>query len=154
MSESAPTEAEPEHVMPIGGVSGSEMTVSDVTGLVHLFNGMLVSMEGRLIAKIDETSRLAAERWAAHDLERLTFRELDAKRFEKLEQAIFTVEITLKQHLDKERDEDLVLDARVRPIKSVGGYIIHNWRTLLLAILAVLAILGITSEAAQPYLNP
>lgn len=133
--------------------SGGTMSVTEVTGLVQLFNNSLLAMEGRLIAKMDENSRRASERWAKHDLELEANTKRIVARFEKVEASITLIEKSLKEHLDKEHDDELVVQARVKPITTVAGYIAKNWRTILLLIVSVLAILGFSGETLQTFLK-
>jgi len=110
------------------------MTATEITGLVNLFNGMMIAMEGRLIAKLDENSRGAADRWAKHDRDLETNTARVIARFEKMESAILTVEKTLEAHLDREHEENLIMEARVRPVKTFAEYLSRNWKTIFLII--------------------
>lgn len=119
--------------------NGGQMSVTEVTGLVQLFNNQLLAMEGRLAAKMDENSRAAAERWARHDQELEANTKRIVARFEKLEAAILVVEKTLEAHLDREHEEDLITEARVKPVKTVFGWLWSHWRDLLLLFIGLVA---------------
>lgn len=128
---------------PVNG-NGS-MTVTEVTGLVQLFNNQLLAMEGRLVAKMDDNSRLASDRWVKHDRDLDANRKILIDRFEKLEEAILTVEKTLQAHLDKEHDEELVVQARIKPVKSLLDYTVRNWRTIALWVMLILTFAGVAA---------
>jgi hypothetical protein len=122
-------------------------TAADVTGIVGLFNGMLVAMEGRLIDKLNENSRGATERWAKHDREMDANREAVLSRFAKVETSILTVETCLNAHLDKEHDEELAAKARVQPVVVSAQYLSRNWKTVLLILFSILALAGLIDDA-------
>lgn len=137
-----------------------QMSVSEVMGLVRLFNDSLLAMEARLGAKMDDNSRIASERWTKHDREFERALADVEKRFSKLETAMenrfCAVEKALQAHIviaqerwDKEHDEDLILDARLTPVKGAIAYFRRNWKTILLVIMSILAVLGFSSETLR-----
>lgn len=115
------------------------MSVTEVTGLVNLINTQLALMEGRLSAKMDDNSRLATERWIKHDQELATNTKRIVERFEEIEGSLLTVERALEAHLDKEHDEEVAMEARVKPVKSIAGWFWKNWRDLLLLFIGLVA---------------
>lgn len=132
---------------PDGGITQTNngsggMTASEVTSLVNLFNGMLLAMEGRLTAKMDDNARAATERWAKHDYDAQVTLASWSDRFLKLEEA-------LDRHLRQEEDEDLIVAARIKPVKTTIQYLASNWRTILLLIVSLLAILGFSTRTFQ-----
>lgn len=126
----------PDYTLP---ESTGTMTVSEVTGLVNLFNSQLALMEGRLVNKMDDNSRLASERWVKHDAELDKNTKRIVARFESIEGSILVIERTLNDHLDKEHDDEVAMEARVRPVKSVAGWFWRNWRDLLLLFIGLVA---------------
>ncbi len=118
------------------------ITSSDVTALVSLFNTMLVAMEARIIARLDQNALGAAERWSLHEREHAAH-----------EKAYAELEARLDEHIRKSteiwahvREEELREDARIEPIKNGAAWLWANWRTLLLLIVAGIAILGFSGE--------
>ncbi len=118
-----------------GSLRVGQMSAADVTALVTLFSGMLNQMEARIIARLDQNSLGAAERWTVHEKEHTA---LEAK---------------LDAHLKKSaevwahyRDEELVEQARIAPIKTGAAWLWTNWRTILLLIVAGIAVLGFSGE--------
>jgi hypothetical protein len=125
------------------------MSVTEVTGLVNLFNGMLMAMEGRLIAKMDDNSRLASANWIRHDQDLAANTKRIVDRFEKIEASLLKVETCLQVHLDQEHEDRIANEARVKPVIMSVQWLTKNWRTILLFIVAMLAILGFSGETAD-----
>ena len=123
--------------------NGNVLTATDVTAIVGLMSGMLDRMESRIIARLDDNSRLASERWSKHDAELTANTARVIKRFETIEGELLTVSNCLKGHLDREHDEDVATDARLRPIKGIGGWFVANWKDVLILIVGALVILGV-----------
>ena len=130
---------------PLLANGNGSMSVTEVTGLVQLFNNQLLAMEGRLITKMDDNSKLASERWIKHDLDLERNRATLIARFEKLEHAVLTVEQSLQAHLDKEHDEELTVQARIKPVKNILDYTVRNWRTIALWVMLVLTFMGVVA---------
>lgn len=116
-------------------VSG-QMSAADVTALVTLFSGMLDAMERRIINRLDQNATGASERWKAHEKE-----HTDADK------RLCDMQDLLSDHLNAERDEDLIAQARVAPVKTAFGWFVGNWRTVMLFIFAALAIVGFIGDA-------
>src|SRR5512141_878430 len=119
-------------------VEPGTMTVSEVTSLVTLFNGMLLAMEGRLARKIEDMAQVSRDRWARHDLDLDRERALMLARFERIEKVV-------NDHISQEHEEEIILEARVRPVKNVFSYLAKNWRTVLLIIVSVLALIDVSA---------
>jgi len=144
--------------------SNGSMSVTEVTGLVQLFNNQLLAMEGRLVAKMDDNSRMASERWVKHDHDRERILEDIEKRFGKLEAEMCKQTASLAEDLKahvaiadaywaKERDEELILDARLTPVKGAVAYLRRNWKTILLVIVSILAVLGFSANTLEEILE-
>lgn len=117
-------------------------TAGDVLGVVSVFERMLASMEHRLIDKFEDGSRNANERWVQHERDRVG---LDS-RFEKLETRLHDIETTLTEHLVHEREEDLIIQARVRPVKNGFAWLWLHWRDVALLGLAIAALATLIAE--------
>jgi hypothetical protein len=110
--------------------------------LVSHITGLLSEMEGRILDRLSDNAKGASDRWAKHDreLEQNTKRVVD--RFEIIEADLLTVSNCLKAHLDKEHDEEVRTNARVRPVLTVAQLLVKNWKSIALLIFALLGILG------------
>lgn len=143
-------------------ISNGSMSVTEVTGLVQLFNNQLIAMEGRLVAKMDDNSRMASERWVKHDHDAERILIDIEERFQKM-QVEFQKEIKavadgLKEHVDianahwsKEHDDEVRLNARLTPVKGLLAYVQRNWKTILLVMMSLLAVIGFSSETIRHF---
>ena len=123
--------------------NGGVLTASDVTALMGLMSGMLDRMEGRILARLDDNSRMASERWTKHDQELEANTKRVIKRFEEIERDLLTVSRSLEAHLAKEHDDAVAIEARTRPVRSLLGWLIVNWKNVALLLIALLTALGI-----------
>jgi len=146
--------------VPVNG----QLSVSDVMGLVRLFNDSLLAMEARLGAKMDDNSQAASDRWIKHDRDSERVLADIEKRFNKMETELCkqTADIAadLKTHIaiadahwQKEHDEEIAFDARLTPVKGAVGYLRHNWKNILLAVVTILAILGFSVSTFRNILS-
>ena len=119
------------------------MTVSEVTGLVNLFTSMLNTSTAQIIARIDDNAKSETERWRKHDLELERNRVAVVERFLKIERSLDEHLQVANAHFTKEHDEDLVMDARVRPVRVSLAYVAGHWKTVLLVLLSVLGLMGV-----------
>lgn len=113
----------------------SSMSARDVTSLVTLFVTMLASAKAEILMAMNENSNRAGERWGQHEKEH-------ADQLRRLE----VIESALKQHLDAEARDMLVMEARVRPFKVLGTTVALHWRDIVILVLGVLTLLGIGSD--------
>jgi hypothetical protein len=133
--------------------SSTSMSVVEVTGLINLFAGLLNTSTSLILGRLDENAKMASERWMKHDAELARNRDAIVARFEKIEGVLDKDVKTLDEHLSKAHDDQVALDARVRPVMTLAGAVQRNWKTILLFIVAVLAILGFSVETFQRILG-
>jgi hypothetical protein len=126
--------------------NGSGLTVAEVTGLITLFGTMLDRTERNIIARLDDNSRAASERWAAHDRVHDEQREKAVERFLAIEERLDATNRLIVAHLEKEHDEQVAIEARIVPIKTVFTKIAANWRSIALFVFVVLSLLGFTID--------
>jgi hypothetical protein len=111
------------------------MPARDVTSLVTLFVSMLAQTKGEILHALTVNSDAASARWAAHE------REV-AGHLARLD----NLEIAVAAHLAKEERADLVMDARVRPLRFIGGRLVAHWRDIVILVVALLTLVGIGTE--------
>jgi ferric-dicitrate binding protein FerR (iron transport regulator) len=111
------------------------MSARDVTSLVTLFVTMLASTKAEIIAAMDANSHRAAERWQTHEREHAS----TLGRLADLERE-------LHAHLDKEERDDLIMDARIRPLRTLGHRAVLHWRDIVIFLFALLALLGVGTD--------
>lgn len=144
-------EAAPPAVVPPHPVT---LTASEITGLIGLFQTMLDAMEGRIIDRLDANSRGASDRWRKHDEELAANTQRVVARFERVEAAIATTAKALEMHLDREHDDDVRMDARIRPIRGSLGWVWAHWRDLVLLGIGLVALGTFIVEAFGRVLGP
>jgi hypothetical protein len=130
------------------------LTASEITGLIGLFQTMLDKTEGRILDAMAGNSERATERWAKHDaeLERNTKRVTD--RFAQIDARLQTTVDTLQAHLDREHDDDIRMDARIRPIRGSLAWLWAHWRDVVLLMIGLIALGTFAVEAFGRVLGP
>lgn len=134
-----------------------KLTVTEYATLVTLIAGMLAAMETRIIERLADNSRIAAERWARHDVESSRVWERhDAEaarvmvdwdaRFGRLEQSV-------SDHHHAAEMEHVTWDARINPLRNSAALVAKNWRTILLAFFALLGFVAIAADVVARYLG-
>jgi hypothetical protein len=119
---------ESEHVVPLNTLTGDRWTVSDALGVLDVFERMLLAMEARLIQKIIDSNQTTSD------------------RFERLEKNLAIVEAALNLHLKEVEREDIVMAARVEPVKQTFGWLWIHWRDLALLAISLLAVATLLAE--------
>lgn len=145
------TEADP----PLPVLNGN---VGDAAALIAAVATLVSGSTATIMARLEENSRGATERWRLHDEELARNRTAITAKFEKIETElqgeIKRVEQTLEAHLvvanahfQREHDDDLVLRARIQPVKTLAQWVTVNWKTigLVLAMLLGWILLGVES---------
>ena len=154
MTDRLVTEKIPDQVSvtstPIG-VGG--MATLDVTGLVGMLSGMLGAMEGRILERMRENSEAARDRWALHDAELERNRTAIVSRFRAVEGRIEEVNVAVTLHHEAAHDQRIAADARIKPIRTVSGWLWANRKDLLLLALAILAVLGFMGDTLSGLLG-
>lgn len=133
-------------------------SVGDAAALIAAVATLVSGSTATIMARLEENSRGATERWRLHDEELGRNRTAITAKFEKIEREleaeIKRVEQALEAHLvvanvhfQREHDDDLVLRARIQPVKSGVAWLIANWKTvaLFVALLVSWILLGVES---------
>jgi len=115
---------------------------ADMLALLTRIDDMLGKMEGRIMDRLAANSQGATDRWKKHDDELALNAERGNKRFEKIEVELLEVSRCIHGHLAKEHDDEVALQARVQPVRTASLWLAQNWRSLLLALLALLGVMG------------
>ena len=133
--------------------NGSGLSGADMLALMGHITGLLTAMEGRIMDRLTENASGATIRWSAHETKHAeeladnTKRIVD--RFVKLETALDSHIVVLNAHLKKEELEDITVQARVQPVKTLGMFLVANWRTLVIVMFIVLGLFGWTELDAH-----
>lgn len=103
----------------------SQMNGNEITVLSVVLNQMTV-MESRLLARMDSNARAAKDRWTSHD-----------EQHGEWEKSLKALSHRLDDHLRDEEKKDLVLDARLGPIRTGMYWASREWRTVLIILLLI-----------------
>jgi hypothetical protein len=122
--------------------NGNGLTGADMLALVAHITGLLSEMEGRIMDRLSDNASGAEERWRKHDA--ASERTIGAIREEiAVLRADFSEHLKLANaHFDKEHDEEIAGQARTKPIRTVATILIANWKSIALALFALMGILG------------
>ena len=123
-------------------LSGS-MTAGDVTALISLIDARLGRMEDRIIARLDQNSAGATERWAKHDAELAENTKRIVARFLLIEKCLDDHIVIANAHFGREHDAVLVSAARQRPVRLTISWLAANWKDLVILAVGALVVLGI-----------
>lgn len=125
-----------------GSLKVGSMTAGDVTALITVFQAMLDRSERRIIERLDQNSAGASERWTLHEKEHGA---IDTRMAQG--EAILTEHIAKSMAFyEKYHAEEIAEEARLQPFKLSVQWLWANWRTILLLMVALVAILGFSGE--------
>ena len=123
--------------------SPPSLSAVEVTALVGLFQGMLSGTENRILAAMADNSRMAGERWAKHDAELAANTVRVTNRFAQIDSQLQTTATALQAYLDREHDDDVRMDARIRPLRGSFGWLWANRKDIALLGIGILALANI-----------
>lgn len=130
------------------------LSPSEITSLIGLFQVMLDRTERNILDRLDDNSKGASARWRKHDEELATNRGLIVDRFERVEAAIATTSKALEAVLDRDHDDDVRMDARIRPLRGTLGWLWAHWRDLVLLLIGLIALGTFMVESFGRVLGP
>jgi hypothetical protein len=130
------------------------LSPSEITGLIGLFQTMLDRTERNILDRLDDNSKGASARWRKHDDELEVNRGLIVARFEALEAAIATTSKALEALLDREHDDDVRMDARIRPLRGSISWLWVHWRDIVLLLIGMVALGTFMVESFGRVLGP
>ena len=123
-------------------INGNGLTGADMLALLTHITSLLDAMEGRILDRLNANALGAADRWKKHDEELAANTKRVVERFEVIEKDLLEVSKCLHGHIAKEHDEEIAMQARVKPVRTFGLWLAQNWRSILLALLALAGIFG------------
>jgi len=123
-------------------VNGNGLSGTDMLALMGHITGLLTAMEGRIMERLSDNASGAEDRWRKHDA--VAKEQLSAIHTEiGLVRADLNAHLVVANlHFDKEHDEEIAGQARTKPIRTVATILIANWKSIALAIFALMGILG------------
>ena len=147
---------------PVPSLNGS---VGDAAALIAAVATLVSGSTATIMARLEENSRGATERWRLHDEELARNRAAITAKFEKIERELEAevqrVERALEEHLvvanahfQREHDDDLVLRARIEPVKSGVAWITANWKTVVLVVGLIAGWILLGVESMEHFVTP
>jgi len=132
---------------------GSALTGTDMLSLIARIDDMLGKMEGRIMDRLGDNASAAAERWKLHDI--ASERTISGIRAEV---AILRADLIehlriANLHFDKEEHDQIILDARVKPVKTTVQWLVSNWPKVLALLFGILGFLALLGDWAERYLG-
>jgi hypothetical protein len=119
------------------------LSPTEVTALITLIDTRLGRMEDRIIARLDQNSAGATERWAKHDLELAENTKRVVARFLLIEKSLDDHIQIANAHFDREHDDQVASATRQRPVRLTVAWLGANWIQIVLFVISMLAILGV-----------
>jgi hypothetical protein len=119
------------------------LSPTEVTAFITLIDARLGRMEDRIIARLDQNSAGATERWAKHDAELAENTKRIVARFLLIEKCLDDHIVIANAHFGREHDAVLVSAARQRPVRLTISWLAANWKDLVILAVGVLVVLGI-----------
>ena len=127
--------------------------VADAAALIAAVATLVAGSTQTIMARLDENSRGASERWRLHDEELARNRETITAKFLKIESALDAHIVIANQHFGREHDDDLVMQARVRPVRLGVAWMARHWKDLAILAVAVLGLFAVTADILSRYLG-
>ena len=119
------------------------LSPTEVTALITLIDARLGRMEDRIIARLDQNSAGATERWAKHDLELAENTKRVVARFLLIEKSLDDHIQIANAHFGREHDATITSAARQRPVRLTIAWLAANWKDLVILAVGILVVLGI-----------
>lgn len=130
------------------------LTSAEITGLIGLFQTMLDRTERNILDRLDGNAKSATARWVKHDDDARAAAARTDARFVKIEEALDTTVNTLQAYLDREHDEDVRMDARIRPLRGSIGWLWNQRRDIVIVLIGLVALGTFLVEAFGRVLGP
>jgi len=122
------------------------LTSAEITGLIGLFQTMLDRTERNILDRLDTNAKGASERWEKHDAEFAASTARVNARFVKIEERLQTTADTLAAYLAREHDEDVRMDARIRPIRGSIGWVWSQRREIVIVLIGLGVLVSFLAE--------
>jgi hypothetical protein len=144
--------------------TGPTSSVADAASLIAAVATLVAGSTATIITRLDALERGETTRWRLHDEELERNRKTITTKFEKIENElaaeIVRVEKALEAHLvvanahfARERDEDLVMDGRVRPIRTGVAWLVANYKNIVILLIGILGFIAVAADIAARYLG-
>lgn len=138
--------------------------IGEAASMIAAVATLVAGSTATIMARLDENSRAAADRWKLHDDELSRNRIAITAKFEKVEKELqVEIEILEKElaahlvvanaHFAREHDDDLVMQARVRPVQIGLQWAVNHWKDIVILVIGVLGLMAVTADVVSRYLT-
>ena len=129
------------------------LTGAETATLLTLIDARLARMEDRIIARLDLNAAGAAERWRLHDEQSDLAVETITAKFVALGERLDAHVVVANAHFARQHDDDLVMQARVRPVRIGAAWAASHWKDIAILAVAVLGLFAVTADILSRYLG-
>ena len=139
-------------VAPTAAVAAS-MTASEVATLVSLMQTILDRTERNILDRLDVNSKGAHIRWEKHDAELATNTKLVTDKFLAIEGRLDAHLTIANAHFAREHDDDLVMQARVRPVQIGVAWAANHWKDIVILGVGLVGLFAVAADILARYLG-
>ena len=129
------------------------LTGAETATLLTLIDARLARMEDRIIARLDLNAAGAAERWRLHDEQSDLAVETITAKFVALGERLDAHVVVANAHFARQHDDDLVMQARVRPVRVGVAWAASHWKDIAILLVGILGFLAVAADLASRYLG-
>ena len=128
-------------------------TVVEATGLIAAVATLVSSSTATIMARLDAIERGEMDRWRQHDEELARNRLAIAAKFLTVEERLDAHMVVANAHFGRQHDDDIAMDARVRPVRIAVAWAASHWKDLAILAVAVLGLFAVTADILSRYLG-
>jgi hypothetical protein len=128
-------------------------SIGDAAALIAALGALVNASTATIMARLEENSRGATERWRLNDERVADDARRSEARVEKIEKSILVVQRALEMHLDGHHDEAVVMDGRVRPLKNGVAWMVANYKNIVILLIGLLGFFAVAADLASRYLG-
>ena len=128
-------------------------TVVEATSLITAVATLISGSTATIMARLDALERGELERWRLHDEELARNRLVIAAKFLAVEERLDAHMVVANAHFGRQHDDDLAMDARVRPVRIGAAWAASHWKDIAILAVAVLGLFAVTADILSRYLG-
>jgi len=132
-------------------------TVVEAASLITSVALLVSTSTATIMARLDALERGEMKRWQLHDDELERNRAAITAKFLNVEERLDAHMVIANQHFAREHDDDVRMDARVRPVRIGFAWLGSNYKNVLISLFAILGFLlgflAIAADLASRYLG-
>ena len=127
--------------------------VADAAALIAAVATLVSGSTQTIMARLDENARGATERWRLHDEELSRNRASITAKFLKIETALDDHTTVANAHFAREHDDDLVMQARVRPVQIGVAWAANHWKDIVILGVGLVGLFAVAADILARYLG-